>query len=356
MTSSSQSTGTAGHAATNAARRSSSGTSSRMRVVAPPLRPRQQLPVDGAVPRVASRTSRARSAPSSGPGAAATRRRRRHPSRPRARPRAPAAADRRRCARRAPPARRSRRRSRAPRRGARRRAGAAATFDHANGPVNGLADEHEARGPGRHSSPRTASVSAPSGRPDEPHLARRARQARDRALHHDPVDLHEHAARHARAGRPAARASSTRARSRPRTASNAASTSALDRAPTHSPTIPSSSSRCPARDFERREARIVGDAEQREHAVRDRLGRRRDRDPLAVGALVRAAGHGVRDARAEPRLLVVEVRGRRRQRRHHLQHRLEQVHVDHLPAAAACRARAARPSPRTRPRARRPRR
>ena len=90
--------------------------------------------------------------------------------------------------------------------------------------------------------------------------------------------------------------------------------------------------------------------------VRDRLGRRRDRDPLAVGALVRAARHGVRDAGTEPRLVVVEVRGRRRQRRHHLQHRLEQVHVDDLTLARAVAMRAARPSPRTRPRARRPRR
>ena len=51
---------------------------------------------------------------------------------------------------------------------------------------------------------------------DEPHLARRAREPGDRALHHDAVDLDEHVARDARADRRAGRASSTRARSRPR--------------------------------------------------------------------------------------------------------------------------------------------
>ena len=43
--------------------------------------------------------------------------------------------------------------------------------------------------------------------------------------------------------------------------------------------------------LERREPFVVADAEQLEHALRDRLGRRRDRDPHAVGALVRAARH-----------------------------------------------------------------
>ena len=118
-------------------------------------------------------------------------------------------------------------------------------------------------------------------------------------------------------------------------ASNAASTSADDRAPTHADTIAVELVAMVGTLLEGREPRVVAVTEQRHHAVRDRLGGGRDRDPLAVGTPVGAARHRVRDARAETGLLVVEVRGRRRQRRHHLQHRLEQVHVDDLTLAAA---------------------
>ena len=87
--------------------------------------------------------------------------------------------------------------------------------------------------------------------------------------------------------------------------------------------------------LERREPRVVADAEQRRargaRPTRSTSRSRSTRRRRTVGA----ARHRVRDARTEPRLLVVEVRGRRRQRRHHLQHRLEQVHVDHLALAAA---------------------
>ena len=140
-------------------------------------------------------------------------------------------------------------------------------------------------------------------------------------------------------------------------ASNAASTSAYGRAPIQAPTMRVELLAVLGSALERREARVVAVRRASvEHAVRDRLGRRRDRDPLAVGALVRAARHGVRDARTEPRLVVVEVRGGRRQRRHHLEHRLEQVDVDDLALARCDRDGAARPSPRTRPRAPRLRR
>ena len=67
----------------------------------------------------------------------------------------------------------------------------------------------------------------------------------------------------------------------------------------------------------------------RARASRPTRPRSRSR-PSGRRRTVRAARHGVRDAGAEARLVVVEVRGRRRQRRHHLQHRLEQVDVDDL--------------------------
>ena len=217
-----------------------------------------------------------------------------------------------------------------------------------------LSSGRSARSLGRSSSASTASVSAPRDGP-RGGPARRP-DSRATALHHDAVDLDEHVARqHVRVGEQVGHRVHGRDRglAPPRTRR---APRRDGRAPTH------------ARDDRvellavlgaaRRTSRSAGRRRRREleHAVRDRLGRRRDRDPLAVGALVGAARHGVRDAGAEAGLLVAEVRGRRRQRRHHLQHRLEQVHVDDLALAGAVAVRAARPSPRTRPRARRPRR
>ena len=87
--------------------------------------------------------------------------------------------------------------------------------------------------------------------------------------------------------------------------------------------------------LERREALVVAEAEQgRARAARPTRPTSRSRPTgCRRSGTCRAAPN--RDARAQPRLLVAEVRGGRRQRRHHLQHRLEQVDVDHLTLAGA---------------------
>ena len=175
-------------------------------------------------------------------------------------------------------------------------------------------------------------------------------QTRGRALLHDPADYREHVARaHVRVLQELAhRVDGGDCRvARPRTA---ASTSCDDRAPIHSATAASSSSRCAARPSNVAKRASSPRPSSVEHSVRDGFRRSGDRHPLAVRAPICAARHGVRDAGAEPGLVVIEVRGGRRQRRHHLHHRLEQVDVDHLPLAALRRAHATRPSPRTRPR------
>ena len=72
-------------------------------------------------------------------------------------------------------------------------------------------------------------------------------------------------------------------------------------------------------------------------ALRNGLGRRAHRHPMAVRTLIRAARHRIRDARAETRLLVAEHSVRRHERAHDLKERLEQVHVDDLTDAAVHR-------------------
>ena len=176
-------------------------------------------------------------------------------------------------------------------------------------------------------------MSAPSARPGQRSSAGVRDSRAAGPCMHDAADLGEHAARPHVRDRPSARASSTRARSRPRRARTRRAPRPTAATPTHAATAASSSSRCSARLSNVANRASSPRPSSVQHAVRDRLGRRRDRDPPAVGAAVRAARHRVRDPRTEPRLLVAEVRGGRRQRRHHLHHRLEQVHVDHLTLA-----------------------
>ena len=86
--------------------------------------------------------------------------------------------------------------------------------------------------------------------------------------------------------------------------------------------------------LERREARVVADAEHDHHPPGDAVAARRHGDPAPVGAAVRPARHGVRQAGAEPRLQRALQRVHRRQRAHQVEHRLQQVDVDDLAAAA----------------------
>ena len=186
-----------------AARRRAS--SSRMRASPHHSRPRREQAVDGACPSAASRTPPARSAPSSGPDAGAARRRAPSRRRPARAPRARAAADRRRCA----PTSTT--------------GGSMLGVDARDRDPTPAAAQHGGdlrprERPGERARDRARSRSRPARvhsslehrrrcrrracRPDEPHLARRAQQPRDRALHDDAVDLHEHAARAARADRP----------------------------------------------------------------------------------------------------------------------------------------------------------
>ena len=216
-----------------------------------------------------------------------------------------------------------------------------ATWSAVNGRRGG-ADEPgaESRRQGS-SSRRTSSVSAPSARPAQrisPGV--RDRRATGPCITTPSTSTNTPRALHVRIGHELAHRVHGRDRGLGRV-ERGEHLGRSARAPTHAPTIASSSSRCSARLSNVAKRGSSPTPSSVEHAVRDRLGRRRDRDPPAVGAAVGAARHRVRDARPEPRLLVAEVRGGRRQRRHHLQHRLEQVDVDHLPAPLRSRSRSA---------------
>ena len=77
--------------------------------------------------------------------------------------------------------------------------------------------------------------------------------------------------------------------------------------------------------------------DQSEQPLGDGLRRRGDRHPATVGAAVGVAGHRVGDARAEAGLLVAEHPEGGDERSHQLEHRLEEVDVDHLPDAGVHR-------------------
>ena len=138
-----------------------------------------------------------------------------------------------------------------------------------------------------------------------------AAEAGDRARHHHPVDLHEHVPLlHVRIGG-RGRPSCTRARLPRRAASNAASTSADGRAAIQPASAPSSSSRCSMRPAKVPNRSSPPTPMRARTATGDRVGGRRHGDPHPVGAAVRPAGDGVRDAGPEPGLQLTAVRPRR---------------------------------------------
>ena len=88
---------------------------------------------------------------------------------------------------------------------------------------------------------------------------------------------------------------------------------------------------------ERGEARIVGHTEHRHHPGRHAVGTRRQADPFAVAATVRATRHRVRQPGTQSRLRLAGEQEQRDQRPHDLEQALEQAHVDHLTGAAVQR-------------------
>ncbi len=89
--------------------------------------------------------------------------------------------------------------------------------------------------------------------------------------------------------------------------------------------------------FEALEPVVGADADELEGPLGHALRRGRDRHPVAVGTLVRAARHGVGDAAPETGLLVREQPVGRDQRPHELEEGLQEVHVDDLAHAGVQR-------------------